>query len=71
MDEVLSKMLELALQKYKAMGAGYEQDGRKFPRFKVDLPAALAGDKKIIPVQVVDISQRGVGFVLEEEIDLS
>jgi hypothetical protein len=71
MDEVLSKMLELALQKYKAMGAGYEQDGRKFPRFKVDLPAALAGDKKIIPVQVVDISQRGVGFVLEEEIELS
>jgi hypothetical protein len=35
------------------------------------LPAALAGDKKIIPVQVVDISQRGVGFVLEEEIELS
>lgn len=70
MSEVLAQMLELAMQKYRAMGAGYEQDGRKFPRFKVDVPAALAGDKKIVPIQIVDISQRGVGFVIEEAFEI-
>ena len=67
MSDLLGQMLELAMQKYKAMGAGYEQDGRKFPRFKVDVPAALAGDQKIVPIQIVDISQRGIGFIFEDE----
>jgi hypothetical protein len=71
MSEFLTQMFELAMQKYKAMGAGYEQDGRKFPRFKVDLPAVIAGDKKMIPVQLVDLSQRGVGFIVEDGTELA
>lgn len=70
MSDVLAQMLELAMQKYKAMGAGYEQDGRKFPRFKVDLQAALKCDQSMVPVQVIDISQRGVGFVCDEPLVL-
>jgi hypothetical protein len=70
MSDLLGRMLELAMQKYKAMGAGYEQDGRKFPRFKIDVPAVLAGDSSMIPVQLVDISQRGVGFVCDADIEI-